>query len=162
MHVLAGMDRHPTSTPPLHEDVSSLLGTDHERLDSLFADARRLAAAGELLAARAAFEPFAQGLARHLAVEEQVLFPAFDATVPMRGPTTVMAHEHRSIEHLLGRAREALEADDSGRFDDAAAELSELLHAHNVKEERVLYPRLDAALDPAARADLVARLQRQL
>jgi iron-sulfur cluster repair protein YtfE (RIC family) len=155
------MDRTPTPVP-LHEDVSSLLGSDHERLDNLFADARRLAAAGELLRARAAFEPFAHGLARHLAVEEKLLFPTFDAHVPMRGPTTIMTNEHRSFEHLLTRARDALEAGDAARFDDAAAELSELLHAHNLKEERILYPRLDAALDPTARAELVARLQRQL
>lgn len=150
------------ATGTSHETVSSFLGDHHEELDRLFAEARRLAGAGHFEAAREAWFAFADGLGRHMAAEESILFPAFDAEVPMRGPTAVMCHEHRAIEEMLARARAALEDDDALRFDDVAAELADLLHAHNVKEERVLYPRLDAALDGAARAALVGRLRSAL
>lgn len=156
------MTRSDASSAGPHETVSSFLGAHHEKLDTLFAEARRLAAGSHFEAAREAFFAFADGLERHIQAEETILFPAFDAQVPMRGPTMVMTHEHRAIEELIARGRAALEDEDGERFDDDAAELAELLHAHNVKEERVLYPRLDAALDAAARTDLVAELRRAL
>lgn len=143
-----------------HDDISSLLGADHEHLDQLFAEVQRLLAAGA--PALAAFEPFALGLRSHMAVEERLLFPAFDRVVPMRGPTTVMTHEHRRIEELLVGAEAALRAADRERFDEAAAALVDQLRSHNMKEERVLYPRIDAALSPPARDALVNDLRRQL
>jgi iron-sulfur cluster repair protein YtfE (RIC family) len=139
--------------------VSECLTADHARLDMLFTDTRHLVDAGEWLPARAAFEPFAQGLAHHIAVEEERLFPLFEARLRTTGPTTVMRLEHRSIVHLLARARAALESSDGTAFGDAAAELERILDAHNQKEERVLYPRMDAALAVGERAELVAGLR---
>ena len=70
-----------------------------------------------------------------------------------------MRREHRAIEQLLTRAAAALEARDGGAFATEAAELAVVLAAHNMKEERILYPRSDAALDESERAAVVAALR---
>ena len=136
------------------------LAADHARLDRLFDDACSHVGAGDFTEAGAAFDAFAGGLARHIAVEERVLFPAFDARAGMPGPTTVMRIEHRAIERAMAVAWASLRAGDAGRFASDAAGLAALLSAHNLKEERILYPRSDAALDESERARVLAELRR--
>jgi regulator of cell morphogenesis and NO signaling len=139
--------------------VSRHLTADHARLDAMFDDACTRVGAGDFIGAIGRFHAFSHGLQHHIDVEERFLFPVFDARVPMRGPTTVMRHEHRSIEQLLARAGASLRAHDAAQFATDAAELAALLQAHNLKEERVLYPRTDSALDDAERAELVTALE---
>ena len=141
--------------------ISSEFTRDHCRLDVLFEDARRLATADNLGGAAAAFRRFAYELARHIAAEEKQLFPMFDARAGMRGPTTMMRHEHRELERLMAVAAASLEREDAATFATEAAALAAILGTHNLKEERVLYPRTDAVVDESERARLVASLQRQ-
>ena len=44
-------------------------------------------------------------------------------------------------------------------FESLRSALVALLHEHNVKEERILYPMTDRMLPPPQRADLVRRMQ---
>lgn len=141
--------------------VSRHLEADHARLDALFDDACSKAGAGDFVSAIATFHDFDQGLRHHIDIEERLLFPAFDARVPMRGPTTVMRHEHQSIKQLLILAAASLAAHDAAQFGGQAAELAAILRGHNMKEERVLYPRTDAALDDDEHARLIAALERR-
>lgn len=140
--------------------VTSKLTFDHDRLDRLFDKAGQLAESGDFEGARRAFADLARGIAHHVEVEERWLFPAFDARVRMPGPTTVMRNEHRAIEELLAVGQAALDAHEGGMFARESAELAALLRAHNVKEERVLYPRCDAALDEREQAEIVRALER--
>jgi hemerythrin-like domain-containing protein len=140
--------------------VTHGLTRDHAHLDVLFDDATRLAATGELDAAGRAFAEFARELDRHIDVEERILFPAFDACAHMPGPTTVMRHEHGALKKLVATAKAALAHGDVSAYASVAAELAALVHTHNMKEERVLYPRCDGALDAAARAEVLAALRR--
>lgn len=147
------------SAPEGNRTVSRHLTADHARLDALFDEACSSVGNGDFVAAIGAFHNFARGLQHHIDVEERFLFPVFDARVPMRGPTTVMRHEHRAIEQLLALATASLRAHDGAQFVLESAELAALLRGHNMKEERVLYPRTDAALDDAERAELVTALE---
>jgi hemerythrin-like domain-containing protein len=140
------------------ESVNESLTADHVRLDRCFATARQLAAAGRSAEASVTFEAFASGLRHHIQVEDELLFPVLESRLGLVGPTHVMRHEHRLIENLLLRAAEWLAAGDGEGFARAAASLAELLGAHNFKEERVLYPRSDAALGTEERAELNQRL----
>ncbi len=148
----------PKAAAPDHT-VSRHLTADHARLDQLFDDACSRVGAGDFLAAIGLFHAFANGLQHHIDVEERFLFPVFDARVGMRGPTLVMQQEHRAIERLVAQATAALQARDAEGFATTAAELAAILSAHNQKEERVIYPRTDAALDDAERAELVTALE---
>jgi len=140
--------------------VSGVLAADHTRLDALFDDACERVGDGDFLGAISVFHAFANGLRHHIDLEERFVFPVFDARVPVRGPTIVMQHEHRAIVELLGLAATSLKARDTSQFATAAAELGALVAAHNVKEEKILYPRVDGALDTAERAELVRVLER--
>ena len=147
------------TSPDSNRTVSRPLTADHERLDALFDEACACVGKGDFAGAVGVFHNFAHGLQHHIDIEERFLFPVFDARVPMRGPTTVMRHEHRSIEQLLALATASLRAQDAAQFGSEAAELAALLRAHNMKEEHVLYPRTDGALDDAERAELVTALE---
>jgi hemerythrin-like domain-containing protein len=140
--------------------VLAHLAADHARLDDLFDDASSEVGAGDFARARARFASFADGLERHIAMEERVLFPLFDARAGMPGPTLVMRREHRQIEQLLALAAAALAVGDGATYAAEAASLAAILQAHNMKEERILYPRTDALLDDDERAELVAALER--
>jgi regulator of cell morphogenesis and NO signaling len=91
-----------------------------------------------------------RALRRHIYLEEDFLFPLLCEAEPgLTAPALVMLREHARIWAIL----ELLE-----HAPDTSAELalckqltSHLLH-HNLKEERVLYPRADDIL-PAAAAD---------
>ncbi len=81
---------------------------------------------------------------RHIAWEEQILFPLFEDLTGMKdmGPTAVMREEHRQIEAAL----EAIHAKVEHRDLDSApqeAALMEVLKFHNDKEETILYPAID-------------------
>jgi regulator of cell morphogenesis and NO signaling len=157
VHCVSGMsDLHPHGIAT--SSVSAALGADHYRLDARLGDALRLAAAGRLEPARTSFAAFSQSLTRHIAAEEGLLFPVFEARVGVVGPTSVMRHEHRAIAATLQRAQSALDDGDAGAFCDEGEELSTMMAAHNHKEERVIYPRTDDTLDELERAALVLSL----
>lgn len=145
------------------ETVTGLLQGDHERLDAIVGDVQRRASEGAFADARERFADFASGLRRHIEVEEQLLFPTFEAATGMkgRGPTAVMRVEHVEIRRLLDEVTAALEAADAAALRSSAAALTGLLGAHNEKEERVLYPMADQALGQRAE-ELVGQMRASL
>lgn len=142
--------------------VTEYLEGDHQRLDAIVVEVRGLVRTHSFPDARARFAEFACGLGRHIDLEEQVLFPMFEQMTGMAddGPTFVMRGEHVEIRRLMHEAAGALQAADAARAEDSLNSLVDTLAAHNLKEERVLYPMTDlAAGSDVARDDLVKRLQ---
>ena len=142
--------------------VSEFLQGDHARLERILLEAKRRVGEGDLAPARVVFAEFACGLDWHINVEEQVLFPAFEAATGMQGagPTEVMRAEHVRIRRAMSDATAALAAGDGAGFGDAVRALELVLGVHNVKEEQVLYPMTDqAAGSERERDELVRRLQ---
>lgn len=141
---------HATPDDDDRATVTSVLSRDHRRLDDLFADAKRALAAGEVARAAEQFAAFREGLERHMAVEEQVLFPAFESLTGITaGPTRVMRAEHDQMRELLDAISSRLAQDAPGPQQTPLAELTALLYAHNGKEERILYPTTDHAAEAA-------------
>jgi hypothetical protein len=87
--------------------VTGYLHWDHRRLDALLESSRSSLGDGAHADAAARFLEFATGLGRHIRMEEEVLFPAFEASTGMRGagPTTVMRGEHLEILGILGEMK---------------------------------------------------------
>lgn len=140
--------------------VTGYLQADHRRLDAIVEAVERLADAGSFGDARMRFDELACGLGWHIDVEEQVLFPFFEAKTGMtRGPTTVMRVEHKDIHERMQRVTAALDARDSALTREALGELTTVLSSHNLKEERMLYPMTDRAIESVeAQERLVRRI----
>jgi iron-sulfur cluster repair protein YtfE (RIC family) len=142
--------------------IADYMQRDHQRLDEILADVVCMVDDGELERADYNFGDFDKGMARHIRMEEGALFPAFEARSPAGAhPVAVMQREHRLIEAALGEMRVALACGKAAAFRDAHARLVEVLRAHNVKEERILYPAIDRALGAEERADFIARMRRR-
>ncbi len=137
---------------------SDYLARDHAHCDDLFADAEASVSEQDWARAEAACPVFLQAMAHHFAMEESVLFPAFEtATGSSAGPTQVMRSEHAQMNGLFDEMTAALAARDRARFLGHAETLLWLMRQHNAKEENILYPMADRML-PLQRADLLERM----
>jgi iron-sulfur cluster repair protein YtfE (RIC family) len=146
-------------TQTTFETVTHYLSWDHDRLDAILADVALKVDAGKMGEARDTYRGFDHGLRRHIRIEEELLFPLFEArTGVVSGPTAVMRSEHREIERAIGLMREALGRGDADGFREGLRFLRAVLPDHNAKEEHVLYPTTDRLLSPAELASFVARL----
>ena len=127
--------------------ILDTLGSDHRHCDELFATAEAAAAQGRWERARDSFGRFLAAMARHFAMEEDVLFPAFEDRTGMRtGPTQVMRMEHAQMRELMDVMAQAAEAGDTQRYLGLSETLNMLMQQHNLKEENMLYPMSDRAL----------------
>ncbi len=112
------------------------------------------------------FAGFADGC--HHAKEEGILFPALEAAgLPHdHGPVAVMLSEHEEGRRLIGTMRRNAAAAGRGdreaalRFADAAREYVQLLEAHIVKENGVLFPAADGMLTEANDREITAAFDR--
>lgn len=139
--------------------IGDFLAADHRRCDGLFASAEQAAAAAEWPACVAATEAFHLALEHHLGMEENVLFPEFEARTGMTGgPTAVMRGEHEQMRGLCERMAESAVRQSTEEFLGHAETLLILMQQHNLKEESILYPMLDRSLGAAA-TTLVDRLR---
>ena len=128
--------------------ITAPLFQHHKHCDEIFADAEEACGKGDWTAGAAAFERLRGQLETHFASEEDLLFPAFEAATGMTsGPTEVMRGEHRQMRDLLAQMQGAVESRDSDAFGGAAETLLILMQQHNMKEENILYPMCDNALN---------------
>lgn len=127
--------------------IVDFLGTDHRACDDLFASGEDAVAQKKWDSARGLFERFQKAMAHHLAMEEDVLFPAFEARTGMRsGPTEVMRTEHAQMRSLLQEMAIAVANADHDRYLGLSETLNMLMQQHNLKEENMLYPMSDQVL----------------
>jgi regulator of cell morphogenesis and NO signaling len=145
------------------EPATKCLDVDHRRLDAILHEAEEAASAAGFERARELFATFASGLERHIEAEENILFPELEEMEPgAAGPTAVMHAEHEEIRALLERIGADF-ASKSSTWRTPFQRLGEVLSAHNMKEERILYPMADAASRDAGRdAALAERLRAAL
>lgn len=140
--------------------ITALYEAHHRTCDEAFADAENAAAEGRWDQAGSSTARFVSLLELHLSSEEETLFPAFEDKTGMRtGPTAMMRLEHGQMRSLLGSLSAAVAARSGDDFAGAAETLLVLMQQHNLKEENILYPMCDRALDDAA---LLATITRQL
>lgn len=84
---------------------------------------------------------------RHLGIEEQELFPAFEeATGVQTGPTEMMRMEHDQMRGLFAEMKIAMEQKNSEDYLGTADTLLIMMQQHNMKEEQMLYNMMDQHL----------------
>ena len=151
----------PRSVQPEPQRVSAAFCSDHELLARLEVDAFVARAAGDTAAAAARYETFSAGLRRHIAIEEDLLFPLFEMRAglfPESSPTEEMRIEHQEILRLLVEILRTI-GDPARLPDQARAAFHEILEKHHLKEEGLLYPALDQVLTAEEREALVAKVR---
>lgn len=133
--------------------VSEYMIAHHRDCDAAYGRAERNALASDLAGLEREAGAFLAELERHIAVEEELLFPAFEERTGMDGgPTAMMRIEHEQMRGLFAEMRAALAARDAAGYLAAARTLLALLQQHNAKEENMMYPMLDEALGEDAAA----------
>lgn len=131
--------------------ISEYMQHHHRDCDELFARAEASAADKDWSSSAEQWSDFTRQMDQHLRMEEEVLFPAFEAeTGQTQGPTMVMRMEHEQMRALLGEMSGCIENRDQQRFLGLAESLMVLIQQHNMKEEQMLYPMTDRALGDAA------------
>ena len=139
--------------------IAEFMGQDHDRLDELFTRFQAFKNQ-DSQKARLLFQEFITGLHRHIRWEEEILFPVFEAQAEMvrdHGPTGVMRNEHRQIKDFLEQIQAKVAEGDS-TTEEAEEGLLRVLTAHNVKEEKILYPWIDNCVSDKERTSLLARM----
>lgn len=127
--------------------ILDFLGSDHRACDDLFAAAEENVAQRNWDLGGTLFDQFYKAMERHFAMEEDVLFPAFEAkTGNAMGPTQVMRMEHAQMRALMDDMKAAVAAGNSTDYLGLSETLNMLVQQHNLKEENMLYPMADRAL----------------
>ena len=117
------------------------LTAEHRHCDDLFAALEAAMDKENFEKAKTLFAEYEKEVLEHFDVEEQKLFPAFEARTGMTsGPTMVMRMEHSQIRGLLAEMKDAIFHGQPEIFFSIAETLLIMTQQHNMKEENVLYP----------------------
>ena len=130
------------------ETLDDLLRADHDRLDLLLSFAKEdPAAAWELRV----------GLLRHIAFEEELLFPALKGIPERTIESLKIDHEviRGHLDRLVGFAQEG----NAARQAETAGTLEIYLQGHNRDEEFGVYREIEARIPAPARAALIEKLK---
>jgi len=132
------------------ETILGFMSANHAELDSIF-DEFKKQQRNDIDKAKRLFHNFKVGLQKHIVWEEEILFPIFEEKAGMRGngPTAVMRMEHLQIKKFLDEIHTKLLEKELEGIDRLESDLFELFHAHNQKEENILYPAIDNLLTNA-------------
>ena len=132
---------------------------DHREADQTWARVEQAVSSGDEAAIHESFAAYKSRMLRHFAMEEEVLFPAFEAKTGMTGggPTAVMRMEHDQMRGLLEQMAAALAAGDPEEVLDLGDTQLMLVQQHNQKEETILYTMAQAQLG-AEWPDIAGRL----
>jgi hemerythrin-like domain-containing protein len=142
--------------------ISNYLAPDHQRCDDFFYQAEAAALGGDWDEAAARFAQFLAAMSHHFAMEEDVLFPAFEQhTGNTSGPPRIMRMEHSQMRELFDALRQALAAHDAKAYAGASETLLVLMQQHNLKEEQMLYRMCDQMLAQDS-AELIERMNQVL
>lgn len=124
--------------------ITDFMTNVHRACDDLFAVAEENVAKGKWDKAAEQFDAFHKETERHLSMEEESLFPTFEAKTGMTGgPTQVMRSEHVQMRAVIEDMAQKLAAKDADGYLGLAETLMVLMQQHNMKEEQILYRMMD-------------------
>jgi len=94
----------------------------------------------------------------HMAMEEEVLYPAYEARIHIpNGPTDALRDEHSSIMRQVTDMAHVLKSKDSAHVFECLTHLENLMIKHHEKEEDIFLPMASLLLE-SNRADIMQQL----
>jgi hemerythrin-like domain-containing protein len=141
------------------EEIAQGFTADHRRCDQAFVDLERAIAQADWNLAAPAAEHYIAAMEHHFQVEEEELFPALLRATGAQGPVQVMRMEHAQMRQLFTQLGVDLAQHNRSGCLDLADTLLMIMQQHNLKEEHILYPMADQALEGQA-PDLLQLLGR--
>lgn len=140
--------------------IKDFMTHDHERLEQILRDFLK-ARDHDGVRARELFDQFKTGVEKHMAWEEEILFPAIERRTGMHmpGPTVLVQSQHQQIKMLFEKL--SAQIDKEGGTEEALKELIDLLARHSREEERILYPWIDVSLDKEDREAALEQMKQQ-
>lgn len=140
--------------------LTELLAADHDVAEQSLRAIVSHVEAGDFAHALAECLVMEPELRRHIAVEEEIVFPVFELRLGMVGGATLaLREEHREIERAMALMSGSLAAGSAPGFQDAYRSFEATFVDHARREETLLYPSLDGALSTAETEKLAQRLR---
>ncbi len=138
--------------------ISEFFSTQHRACDRTFEAMEEAVNRNDWPQAGSLCKKLTRDTLQHFLNEEEGLFPLFEEKTGMQGgPTQVMRGEHVELRELLQRIGDAVQAENRDEALGTAETFFLFLQQHNVKEEQVLYPMADQALQ-GSQQELSARV----
>lgn len=130
---------------PASPGLVAFFTEDHRAIDRVWAEVE---AAADFAEAADAASRFDAALRRHLAWEEDVLFPTFEDATGHHGfgPTEIMRGEHGQMRAVLEEMARCVAEGNRTGLEEQGDTLMMLIQQHNAKEEGMLYPMTDQAI----------------
>ncbi|MCW8327463.1 hemerythrin domain-containing protein [Photobacterium sp. SDRW27] len=139
-------------------NINDYMTQHHRSCDHLLVEAEGPLAEGNWTEFRTAWGQFEAETLHHFDLEEEILFPEFEAQTGMTsGPTMVMRQEHAQVRSLFEQMQQAISEQATERAMGIVESTMLLIQQHNMKEEQILYPMSDAHL--ANGQDIVAQME---
>jgi len=131
------------------KSIDEIMRGDHERLDALLAASAQAIEGLRWEEGATLLAQFQHDIIEnHIAVEESMLFPAFeaqeggDANHPL---TSLLRKGHKDLRVFFEEMAEAISARDTEEFEGLLSTVQAILKTHDAKEETELYPFLSKA-----------------
>lgn len=127
--------------------IHDFMTQHHRSCDDLLVEAEGPLAEGNWAEFSSAWSQFEAETLHHFDLEEEILFPAFEAQTGMTsGPTMIMRQEHAQVRALFNQMQQAISEQATDRAMGIVESTMLLIQQHNMKEEQILYPMSDAHL----------------
>jgi len=117
------------------DTILDFLTAHHRSCDHLLVESEGPLAKGNWPTFGESWQQFVKQTTEHFEMEEQILFPAFEAKTGMScGPTQVMRQEHAQVRALFEQMQLAISQQNSERAMGVVESVMLLIQQHNMKE----------------------------
>ena len=129
--------------------IAQYMTQDHRACDESFANMENAVNDDKWDEASKLFNSFASDLLYHFDMEEEVMFPAFEARSASAhcNPTPVMLMEHEQMKKLIQDMRADIDSKNKEHFFGLSETLMMTMQQHNMKEEQMMYPMVDDVME---------------
>lgn len=140
--------------------IQDFMTQHHKQCDDLLVEAEGMLANKDWAMFADLWAKFEKETLHHFDLEEDILFPEFEAQTGMTsGPTMVMRQEHAQIKSMFSQMSSAIERQDLERAMGSSESIMIFIQQHNMKEEQILYPMTDNHLSNSA--EIVEKMSAQ-